>query len=141
LTGEKTASASPEIHLWIRAMGGLSDTLRAFRGRAVEWLSRGRRTPSSRVDPGLRREVVLFLRDWLPQPAQDAYREMISADPEGWHRDPHFGGGIVIRHALRGNGITEEALGIESLERIWPELLREAVLGGPAPARSREETG
>jgi hypothetical protein len=53
---------------------------------------------------------------------------MIAADPEGWWRDPHFAGGIIPRHALRGNGLDERALGVADLDRIWPELLRLAVL-------------
>lgn len=54
---------------------------------------------------------------------------MITADPERWSDDPHFRGGIIPHHALRGNGIDEKLLRVRDLNSIWPELLREAVLG------------
>lgn len=82
------------------------------------------------IDPALRSEVVAFLRDWLPPAARDAYREMIRADPEHWMEDAHFAGGIVVRDALRGNGITERLLGVADLDTHWPALLAEA-LGEP----------
>jgi hypothetical protein len=82
---------------------------------------------ADRLDPALRDEVVAFLREWLPASAARAYRRMIAADPVDWSAHPHFQGGIIVEHALRGNGITEEVLGVESLEAIWPELLRLAV--------------
>jgi hypothetical protein len=76
----------------------------------------------------VRDEAVSFLRAWLPAGARETYRRMIAADPEGWWRDPHFAGGIIPRHALRGNGLDERALGVADLDRIWPELLRLAVI-------------
>lgn len=92
----------------------------------------------------LRDEAVAFLRDWLPEQARRTYREMIRHDPGGWHRDPHFAGGIIAEHALRGNGITEVALGVPSLDAVWPELLRRAVLddqSAPATADARRNGG
>jgi hypothetical protein len=80
----------------------------------------------------VRDEVVAFLREWLPDEARRAYREMMEEHPEGWMRDPHFGGGVIVRHALRGNGLDERALGIPDLDAVWPDLLRRAVLGDPA---------
>lgn len=80
------------------------------------------------LDPKLRSAVIEFLRDWLPTQAMETYRAMILADPEGWSRHPHFAADVITEHALRGNGITESVLGVESLETVWPELLREAVL-------------
>lgn len=92
------------------------------------------RTPSPALpsdgDPrahAVRDEAVAFLRAWLPTAARDAYRAMMRADPQGWHRDPHFAGGIIAEHALRGNGIDERALGVDDLDAVWPELLRLAV--------------
>ena len=82
--------------------------------------------------PEVRAEVVAFLREWLPAPARSKYREMIAKDPEGWHRHAHFGEGVAIVHFLRGNGLDERALGVRSLEGLWPELLREAVAEGKA---------
>jgi hypothetical protein len=79
------------------------------------------------IHPAARREVIAFLRDWLPPAAIATYREMILADPESWHRSPHFASGFVIEHFFRGNGITEKALGVETLEPHWAEMLREAV--------------
>ena len=84
--------------------------------------------PNDPLDPEVRREVVAFLRGWLPPDAVTAYRRMIQADPSGWYRSPHFQGKIITRFALRGNGLTEERLGVRSLEALWPGLLREAVL-------------
>jgi hypothetical protein len=98
------------------------------------------------VDERLWSEVVAFLRESLPAQAIRIYREMITADPDAWHRDPHFGGGIVVRHLLRGNGIDEAVLGVDDLERIWPELLRDAVLNEHGPPEqvhpeAREQPG
>lgn len=81
----------------------------------------------SAIHPRVRDEVIQFLREWLPEPAKRTYRAMIQANPEGWSRDPHFAGGIIPEHALRGNGITAEVLGVEDLDAIWPDLLRAAV--------------
>lgn len=75
----------------------------------------------------IRREAVEFLRWWLPEEAKRVYRAMIRDDPENWCRDPHFSGGIIVKHALRGNGIDERALGITDLDAVWPDLLRAAV--------------
>lgn len=78
--------------------------------------------------PAVRDAVVAFLRDWLPPHARRTYREMILHDPDRWHRHPHFADGVIVRHALRGNGIDEAALGVPDLESVWPDLLRDAVL-------------
>lgn len=75
----------------------------------------------------IRREAVEFLRRWLPEEAKRVYREMIREDPENWCRHPHFSGGIIVKHALRGNGIDERALGIPDLDAVWPDLLQAAV--------------
>lgn len=79
--------------------------------------------------PDVRHAVAEFLRDWLPPDALRVYRQMMIADPLHWSEDPHFDGGIIIKHALRGNGIDEALLGIDDLDAVWPELLRLAVLG------------
>lgn len=76
----------------------------------------------------MQQSLIDFLRDRLPAAAVSVYREMIAADPEGWWRDPHFRGGVIVNGALRGNGITEQTIGVQSLEEIWPELLRRAVI-------------
>lgn len=87
------------------------------------------------MDPVVREEVVAFLREWLPDRAKAVYRTMIAEDPESWRAHPHFAGGIIVEQALRGNGITEEALGVSCLERVWPELLELALKPEPrAPA-------
>lgn len=78
-------------------------------------------------------QIVAFLQDWLPDDAKDVYREMIRDNPQAWWQDPHFAGGIIIEHALRGNGINERALGIKDLSRFWPELLARAVANGDYP--------
>ncbi len=88
--------------------------------------------PDSPIDPRIRRQVVAFLRDFLPPDAIATYRRMIRADPESWHRSPHFASGFALEHLFRGNGITEKALGVKSLEPHWPDLLREAVMQGPS---------
>lgn len=75
--------------------------------------------------------MVAFLRAWLPDEAARAYREMMEEDPENWARDPHFAGGLIVRHALRDNGLDERALGVPDLDAVWPDLLRRAVLGDP----------
>lgn len=75
----------------------------------------------------VRDEVVAFLRGWLPEEARRAYRRMMEEDPVNWSRDPHFANGVIVEHALRGNGIDERALGVPSLDEVWPELLRRAV--------------
>jgi hypothetical protein len=79
------------------------------------------------MDPAVRDEAVRFLRGWLPERARAVYRTLIAEDPEGWRAHPHFAGGIIVDHALRGNGLTEEALGLENLHRAWPDLLRLAL--------------
>jgi hypothetical protein len=89
------------------------------------------------IEPGLREEVVAFLRDWIPAGAAATYRQMIRSDPDGWYRSSHFASGFVVEHLLRGNGITEAALGVRDLEPLWPGLLRDAVMA--AGARSPEE--
>lgn len=73
------------------------------------------------------REAVAFLRGWLPPEAAEVYRRMIRDDPHGWYLHPHFSGGIIVDHALRGNGIDERALGVKDLNAVWPDLLQEAV--------------
>ncbi|HEV2148753.1 MAG TPA: hypothetical protein VGR37_15215 [Longimicrobiaceae bacterium] len=85
------------------------------------------------MDPRIREEVVSFLRAWLPEDAREGYRRMVERDPEGWHRHPHFAEGVIVRHALRGNGFTEELLGVASLEPYWADLLAQAVRGDDAP--------
>lgn len=79
------------------------------------------------MDSRVRDEVVGFLRDWLPEPAKRTYQAMIAKDPRNWKRDPHFRRGVIVRHALRGNGFTEEVLGVPSLEPYWADLLARAV--------------
>ena len=81
------------------------------------------------MDPKVCEEVVEFLRDWLPEPAKQAYRGLMERDPQNWPRDPHFARGVIVRHALRGNGYTEELLGVPSLEPYWADLLARAVRG------------
>jgi len=72
-------------------------------------------------------EAVRFLADWLPPEVKQVYRELVRSDPEGWSRHPHFADGIIVRHALRGNGITEHALGVADLNTVWPAILRSAL--------------
>ena len=79
------------------------------------------------MDPRVENEVVEFLRDWLPEPAKRTYRGMMARDPLNWKRDPHFRRGVIVRHALRGNGYTEKLLGVPSLEPYWARLLARAV--------------
>lgn len=79
------------------------------------------------MDPKVRDEVVEFLRGWLPEPAKRTYRRMMARDPQNWKRDPHFRRGVIVRHALRGNGYTERLLGVRSLEPYWADLLARAV--------------
>ena len=71
--------------------------------------------------------LIAFLRDWMPDEAKQVYREMIRAAPHSWWQDPHFAGGIILEYALRGNGFNEKALGVRSLEPLWPDLLVQAV--------------
>lgn len=94
------------------------------------------RRGSEPVDAAARREVVAFLREWLPEAARIEYRAMMEADPAGWHTHPHFAGGVIPEHALRGNGIDERVLNVADLDDVWPELLRQAVQedGSPGPA-------
>jgi len=82
------------------------------------------------LNPQALEEVVEFLRGWLPPSSIRTYREMIERDPIYWHRHPHFAGGIVVEHFLRGNGITETVLGVDDLDKVWPEILRR-VVGAP----------
>lgn len=82
-------------------------------------------------DPAVMEEAVAFLREWLPNEAISTYREMIRSDPAAWYLDPHFSGGLIVKHALQGNGITAYDLGVRSLEEVWPDLLRRAVLEAP----------
>lgn len=77
----------------------------------------------ARLPPELLASIVTFLREWLPREAKTTYRAMIAADPDQWHRHPHFAGGIISEHALRGNGITEKVLGVHDLDEVWPALL------------------
>jgi hypothetical protein len=81
------------------------------------------------VDPVLVREIVGFLRDWLPSSAISAYRAIMLEDPEHWPQHPHFARGLVVRNMLLGNGLPRDAIRPELLEAVWPELLRLAVLG------------
>lgn len=72
--------------------------------------------------------IIQFLREWLPPRVRSTYRQMMVDDPGGWHLDPHFAGGIILRHALRGNGINVPLTAGVDLDAEWPELLRAAVL-------------
>lgn len=81
------------------------------------------------LDPVLVREIVGFLRDWLPSSAISAYRTIMLEDPEHWPRHPHFARGLVVRNMLRGNGLPRDLIPPELLEAVWPALLRLAVLG------------
>lgn len=100
-----------------------------------------RRQAPAELKPEVRDAVVAFLRDWLPEEMKDTYRRMIAEDPAGWMHDPHFQGGFIVRHALRGNGLDERALGVRDLEPLWPNLVRRAVLDEAdlesAPKKSR----
>jgi len=86
------------------------------------------------MDPKVRDEIVDFLRGWLPEPAKRSYRRMMARDPQNWKRDPHFRRGVIVRHALRGNGYTEKLLGVPSLEPYWADLLARAVRDDDGPA-------
>jgi hypothetical protein len=79
------------------------------------------------MDPQLRDAAVQFIRQWLPDRAQAVYRALIAADPESWRAHPHFAGGIIVDHVLRGNGLTEAALGVADLNELWPDLLELAL--------------
>lgn len=92
-----------------------------------------KRTSGGQWGSALCAEVVAFLRRWLPDEARQVYREMIREDPATWYQHPHFSGGIIVKHALRGNGITERVLGVPDLNAIWPDLLRAAVEEEDAP--------
>ncbi|HET7273971.1 MAG TPA: hypothetical protein VFI91_02260 [Longimicrobiaceae bacterium] len=83
---------------------------------------------SGQLEDAAREEVIEFLREWLPASAIVTYRRMILADPENWHRAPHFASGFIVDDVLRGNGITEKTLRVPNLESIWPDLLAAAVL-------------
>lgn len=95
------------------------------------------------MDPKVRDEVVDFLRRWLPESAKRSYRRMMARDPQNWKRDPHFRRGVIVRHALRGNGYTERLLGVRSLEPYWADLLARAVReddGAPPPGSAPPAT-
>jgi hypothetical protein len=94
-----------------------------------DWPFRGERGSAAleAIPADLLAAVVAFLRDWLPAQAKDTYRRMITEDPDHWHRHPHFAGGVIAEHALRGNGITEKVLGVKDMEEVWPALLELAV--------------
>ena len=83
-------------------------------------------------------EVAAFLRRWLPEGVRAEYRRIMAADPAGWPHHPHFAGGLIVRHALRGNGVDEHALGVPSLEPLWREALARAV-ADPADASAPEQ--
>lgn len=88
---------------------------------------RKRIQPREQLTQAQREQLIAFLRDWLPPEAQQAYREMIHTAPDSWWLHPHFQGGVILEYALRGNGFDEKALGVKSLEPLWPDLLRSAV--------------
>jgi hypothetical protein len=75
------------------------------------------------MDPRLRHEAVQFIREGLPAEARNTYRALMASNPEGWHRHPHFKSGFFVNSVLRGNGLTEETLGVEDLGAIWAPLL------------------
>lgn len=86
-------------------------------------------------------ELAAFLRRWLPDGVRAEYRRIMAADPAGWPLHPHFAGGLVVRHALRGNGVDEHALGVPSLEPLWKEALARAVADagdGSAPEQPHD---
>jgi hypothetical protein len=80
-------------------------------------------SPLRRIAPEMRAAAVDFIRDWLPSHAKRAYLHMIRQDPDGWTTDPHFADGVFVEHVLRGNGLDEQALGVDDLDSLWPELL------------------
>ena len=77
----------------------------------------------SAMDPRLRHEAVQFIREWLPGEVRATYRALLASNPEGWHRHPHFTSGFFVNSVLRGNGLTEETLGVEDLGTVWAQLL------------------
>lgn len=79
------------------------------------------------MDPGLRREAVEFLRHWLPREVRSVYRKLIASNPDDWHLHPHFQSGFFVESVLRGNGLTEETLGVEDLDTVWAQLLAQAL--------------
>ncbi|MQA90573.1 MAG: hypothetical protein GEU90_10105 [Gemmatimonas sp.] len=85
------------------------------------------RSGPTEIDPSVRDAAVAFLRDWLSSEAKRRYRSMIAENPDGWPADPHFADGIIVKHALRGNGIDEKVLGVRNLESVWADLLKRAV--------------
>jgi hypothetical protein len=100
-------------------------TEKLFNGASDE--TKGSVDPLAPIPPDLLASIVAFLRDWFPEEAKRTYRAMIAEDPDHWHRHPHFAGGIIPEHALRGNGITEKVLGVKSLDDVWPALLARAL--------------
>ena len=91
------------------------------------------------MDPRLRDEAVAFLRSWLPERVKAVYRALIEESPESWRAHPHFAGAVIVDHVFRGNGLTEDALGVKDLNEVWPELLRLALSSEP-PARPEPPT-
>jgi hypothetical protein len=90
-------------------------------------LRRTRHTARGTLTARQHDEVVAFLKQWLPEDAKQVYRSMIAENPDTWWQHPHFATGIIVSHALRGNGIDERALGVADLDSLWPDLLRCAV--------------
>ena len=91
-------------------------------------MNTNRKRSGRHLGPAIRGEVEGFLRRWLPDLAKDVYREMIRNDPTNWFQHPHFSSGLIVKHALRGNGINEKTTGMRDLNAIWPELLLAALL-------------
>jgi len=115
------------INSGIRLCAGTITVFSSF-GKAAEAIlarkPRGRRQVLTNAQ---REGLIAFLRDWLPDEAKSAYREMMRQNPDDWWRDAHFAGGIIVEYALRGNGFDEKSLGVADLDALWPELLAEAV--------------
>jgi hypothetical protein len=95
------------------------------------------------MDPEVRQAAVAFIRQWLPERAQAVYRALIAEEPESWRAHPHFAGGLIVEHVLRGNGLTEEALGVADLNEVWHDLLelalREEQPGSAASRRASQD--
>ena len=89
------------------------------------------------IDLRRRQEVVDFLRAWLPERAKAVYRALIAEDPESWRAHPHFLGGFIVDHVLRGNGLTEDVLGVADLNAVWPDLLQLALSEEDPPSPER----
>jgi hypothetical protein len=102
--------------------------LTSVTGRSIVWRLPAQPAVENGEPAAVRARAVLFLCNGMEEPTRAALLEsMRKSGLREWAVENHFPFGVSVRNQLRAAGFTESALGVESLDSVWAELLSDAV--------------